>query len=357
MLAKSVIGAQSKYRGNVPPMSVGSHVSRRKVLQGGSAALLSTCSFASSESVRSAAEFVDSVGVNTHLFSSEAYAERFELVTEALRVSGIRHLRDELRPTDDLDRWRSLCSRHRIRLHLLVSPVTNTASEMLDYVQHLGVGHVSAIEGQNEGDSDWFMSQPQAGADWSETVVAYQREIFETLRAQPGLDALPIASPTVLDWKPADMRLIQAAARYCDLVAIHSYVQHAEKPETTADYSAISWYLRHMRDAFKPGAPVMATETGYNTMVRFGGAGVSEKAAAIYIPRLLLNNFASGIQRTFLYQLLDGGSDPHEWEHHFGLIRHDNTAKPAYRSVVSLLKALTIDDSHSSSDYELRVLC
>ena len=144
----------------------------------------------------------------------------------------------------------------------------------------------------------------------------------------------------MLDWKPDDAEAIRAAAPFCDVVAIHSYAQHGEEPETDAPYAALSWYLWNMRDRFKPGAPVMATETGYNNIVRPGGAGVSEAAAAIYIPRLLLNNFAYGVKRTFLYEFLDEGENPEDGEQHWGLIRYDGTPKPAYNALSAMLSAL-----------------
>ncbi len=289
--------------------------------------------------VYSAAAFADSVGVNTHL-GSEPYASRFEPVRELLAASGIRHVRDELRPSNDLARWRELFGRHGIRSHLLVSPATNTVAEMLDYLAALGVEKVSAIEGQNEGDSDWFKAQEAARGGWAAAVTAYQRAVFLALRERYPAETLPVLSPSVLDWKPGDMAAIRAAAPFCDMVAIHPYAQHGEEPETEAPYASLAWYLRQMRDGFKPGAPAMATETGYNTLIQPRGAGVAEAAAAIYIPRLLLNNFAAGIRRTFLYELLDEGPEPAEWEQHWGLVRHDGTPKPAYRAVSALLRAL-----------------
>jgi hypothetical protein len=314
-------------------------LSRRAFMMGGTAALLASPARAQGVPVCSAAAFADSVGVNTHL-GSEPYASRFGLVRELLAASGIRHVRDELRPSNDLARWRELFERHGIRSHLLVSPATNTVAEMLDYLAALGAEKVSAIEGQNEGDSDWFQAQEAARGGWAAAVTAYQRAVFQTLRERYPADVLPVLSPSVLDWKPGDMEAIRAAAPFCDMVAIHPYAQHGEEPETEAPYAALSWYLRQMRDGFKPGAPAMATEAGYNTLVEPRGAGVSEAAAAIYIPRLLLNNFAAGIRRTFLYELLDEGPDPAEWEQHWGLVRYDGTPKPAYRAVAALLQAL-----------------
>lgn len=319
-------------------------ITRRVLLKGGSSAILAGPMFTSASSaqaapIRSAASFIESVGVNTHL-SSEPYASRFELVRELLANLRLRHVRDELRPKNDLNRWKVLFNQHAIKSHLLVSPATNTVAEMMRYLAALGIEKVSAIEGQNEGDADWFMAHKAARGQWDVTVVEYQREIFQTLRAKYPTAVLPIVSPSVINWKPADMKLIRGSAEYCDVVAIHSYVQHGEEPETNADYAALSWYFQNMRDSYKPGAPVMSTETGYNNTVKPGGSGVSELASAIYIPRLLLNNFLAGVQKTFLYQLLDGGDDPAEWEHHFGLVRHDDTPKPVYHAIATLLGAL-----------------
>ena len=288
---------------------------------------------------RPADAFVDSVGVNVHL-GSEPYASSFGRFRSLIGASFIRHLRDELRPANDLARWRGLHAAFGIRSHLLVSPATNTVPQMLEYLAALGVQRVSAIEGQNEGDSDWFMAQDAARLNWSAAVVAYQRDVFAALRSRYAAASLPILSPSIIDWKPADVWLIRRAASFCDIVAIHAYVQHGQEPETQDGSASLDWYLRHMRDAFKPGAPVMATETGYTNVVRPGGAGVSERAAGIYLPRLLLNNFDQGVARTFLYEFMDGGADPADGEHHYGLVRHDGTPKPAYDAIVALLTEL-----------------
>lgn len=285
-----------------------------------------------------ARDFLDSIGVNTHI-SSEPYASRFDAVKRLVADLGVHHIRDELRPTNDIGRWQELFHRYGVKSTMLVSPSTNTVPEMLAYIEKLGVEKLAAIEGQNEGDADWFMAHKAARGNWSRTVVDYQREVFHALRQSYG-EKLPVISPSVINWKPADVALLRGAAPFSDFVAIHSYPQHAEEPETTADFAAVAWYLKHMRDAFKPGAPAMATEAGYNTSVKPGGSGVSETAASIYLPRMLLNNFALGIARTFLYQLLDGGDDPNEWEHHFGLVRHDDTPKPSFVAISNLVRGL-----------------
>ena len=316
-------------------------LSRRALLTGALSTAIPLPSFAVGNSgiaTFRAIDFVDSIGVNTHL-SSEPYLSRFETVKRLVSELGVRHLRDELRPTNNLARWKELYDRYGVKSHMLVSPSTNSVVEMLAYIGKLGREKISAIEGQNEGDADWFMAHKSARGNWSKTVVDYQREVFQALRGRYG-DDLPLVSPSVINWKPNDVFLLREAAPYSDYVAIHSYPQHAEEPETSADFAAVSWYLKHMRDSFKPGAPVMATETGYNTSTKPGASGVSEKAASIYLPRMLLDHFSKGIQRTFLYQLLDGGDDPGNWEHHYGLVRHDDTPKPSFTAISSMIRAL-----------------
>lgn len=283
--------------------------------------------------------FTDSVGVNVHI-SSEPYASNFDRFHDLLATSGIRHLRDELRPSNDLARWRLLNERSNILFNILVSPATNTVPDMMAYIDALGIQRITSIEGQNEGDSPWFMALPLAKAGWSNVVVDYQREVHRALRERYSAEQLPLLSPSVLNWKPADVALLRGAAQYSDAVAIHTYVQKAQEPETTDDYAAVSWYLQNMRDAFKAGAPALVTEVGYCNVVKPGSAGVGEVASGIYLPRLLLNNFRLGILRTFLYEFWDGGTDPNEGEHHWGLLRNDGTPKPGYHAIRSLLIAL-----------------
>lgn len=94
--------------------------------------------------------------------------------------------------------------------------------------------------------------------------------------------------------------------------------------------------------------PVMATETGYRNSHpdpsrNKDPGGISESQAAIYIPRMALFNFNEGITRTFFYEFIDLKPDPNftDPEHHFGLLRNDGSAKPAFLALKNLLDILT----------------
>lgn len=315
---------------------------RRAFLGAAGAALLAPAAAADDgEAARPARDFADSVGVCTHL-GGDFYRDQFPRLRGLLDASRIRHIRVEPRPGFDLNRWHALQTVPGLRFHLLASPLTNTVPQLLDLVAALGRDGCSAVEGQNEGNG-YFKTQPAARGDWSGTVVAYQRDLYEAVRRGSPAVGLPVVSPTLLDWRPGDVALIREAAAFCDIVGLHSYVQHSQEPETHDDYAGLSWYVRNYRDSFKPGAPMMVTETGYTNTTGPGRHGISELASSIYLPRLLLHNFAAGVRRTFLYAFMDAGENPGDNEHHYGLVRFDGEPKPAYRCVRALIGALSDD--------------
>lgn len=279
--------------------------------------------------------FVESVGVCTHL-ESEPYTQHFDTVLRMGASLGVRHIRDEVRPDNDLARWRRLFSEAGIRSHVLASPATNSVAELLAFVLALGPDAISAVEGQNEGDSPWFKAQPVAREGWADVVIGYQRSLFQAVRQHPQTRAIPIVSPSVLDYEPNDMRLLRPAAPFCDIVALHAYLQGQQEPETDDPFAGIGWYLRNMRDSFKPSAPAMVTETGYTT----GTVGISAAAAAIYLPRLLLHLFDHGIERSFLYELADESHAQSDPEHNYGLLTPEAAPKPAFHALRRLLGAL-----------------
>jgi hypothetical protein len=89
---------------------------------------------------------------------------------------------------------------------------------------------------------------------------------------------------------------------------------------------------------------VVFTETGYHNALQAtdGQPPVSEAAAAIYIPRLLIAAFGAGVRRSFLYELVDEKPDPGltEPEQHFGLLRNDLSPKPAFTALQTMVRAI-----------------
>lgn len=106
---------------------------------------------------------------------------------------------------------------------------------------------------------------------------------------------------------------------------------------------------------------IKLTETGYSSLpidvngeaIRHENLGalsskycVTEKEAAMYLPRAVLLGLANGAKSVYPYQLVDGSYDLSTHESFFGLLRGDGTVcglyspKPQYVSYATLIRAL-----------------
>ncbi|HEX2670989.1 MAG TPA: hypothetical protein VHM25_08955, partial [Polyangiaceae bacterium] len=66
-----------------------------------------------------------------------------------------------------------------------------------------------------------------------------------------------------------------------------------------------------------------------------------EAAQALYVVRMLLLDFESGVPISIWYDWRDDGDDGSEPENRFGLVRRDGSPKPAYRALKTLLSELS----------------
>jgi hypothetical protein len=144
---------------------------------------------------------------------------------------------------------------------------------------------------------------------------------------------VPLVGPSFID-----LRHYAAVPRTSyDLVSLHPYPDGLPAEERLAERVAEARSLA-------PGRPIAITETGYHNALAAapGVMPVSERAAAVYLPRLLLWSFRAGVKRTFVYELLDEKPEPaaRDPEQHYGLLRQDLSRKPAYLAVRNLLRAV-----------------
>lgn len=101
-------------------------------------------------------------------------------------------------------------------------------------------------------------------------------------------------------------------------------------------YGSFDWWL-DQADIDAPGVPVEVTETGYmaypTTKTPYT---LPESVEASYTPRSLLLAFQHGIERTFLYELLDEVSSPG-----YGILHGNISPKPAFTAVQNLIANLS----------------
>jgi hypothetical protein len=298
------------------------------------AALLGLPGAARADSARPADAFVDSVGVNVHLTYGDTAYGRFSLVRDRLTELGVRHIRDGLCGSCgwQLDSLDTLASRG-IRSDLIVGWVDNrtgTLAANLAAVRSRLLGSVDMLESPNEWDnfSGW-------SSTWAPQLRAYQASFWNAVQADPQLRRIPVAGPSLVGW---DSRAkLGNLSGELDLGNLHSY-PGGKPPGSNLDYEL------DLARTVSGSKPVVATETGYHNALasNTGHPPVSEAAAAVYEPRLFLEDFRRGIVRTYSYELVDEwpGQSQTNQEASFGLVRSDFSRKPAFDALRNLLGIL-----------------
>ncbi len=279
-------------------------------------------------SVRSADAFVDSIGVNVHLgYTDTIYRHYDEIIRPRLKELGIRHIRDGLRPDrkDVIAKLNDLAGLG-IRSILIVSP------EEAVEIATAASASVWAVEGQNEPDNK--------RKDWVEPARQQQELLYRTIHRNPQTARLPVVVPGMANTR-------DSPGRFGSLVNVLDYGNTHSYPGGLPPTSG-GWGIRLDRAISEcrkvcGEKPIVATETGYHNRVQEKGhPGVSEKAEAKYLPRLLLTYFDAGIVRTYLYEFADEKPDPQftNMQQHFGLIRVDGSPKPAFFAIKNLIDLL-----------------
>ena len=282
----------------------------------------------SARPTRAADAFVDSIGVNTHLGYSDTIYRRYDdVIRPRLAELGVRHIRDGLR-ADRKDVIRKLndLATLSIRSDLLLEP------EEAVRIVKAARGSVLTVEGQNE---------PDTHPNWEPKARARQAALYQALKGDAETATIPVLVSGMANTRDAPGRL-GPLGEALDLGNTHCY------PGGLAPAGSGGWGIsltRALDEARKVcGAKALvATETGYhNRTAERGHPGVSEAAAAKYIPRLLLEYFDRGVVRTYLYEFADERPDPEmrDMEQHFGLIHVDGTPKPAFVALRNLIAVL-----------------
>ncbi|MEU0095314.1 glycosyl hydrolase [Kribbella sp. NPDC006257] len=130
--------------------------------------------------------------------------------------------------------------------------------------------------------------------------------------------------------------------RYLDAVSIHPY-NYLHAPESLGTYIA---QLRAIIRQYNGGVdkPIWITEAGWRTAT--SSDSVDEGTQAMYVARAELVTLGLGIQRHYLYDFMNDGSDPAGLEDNFGLIHHSTdplgpyTPKPSYVAYATAARQL-----------------
>ncbi|MBC2960292.1 hypothetical protein [Nocardioides deserti] len=282
---------------------------------------------------RPADSLVDAYGVGIHTpFLDTPYADAGR-VADALADLGVRHVRDDLflRNPRQYKAIRTIAKRG-IDFDLIMGRPDRPGTPA-DYVrtlaEELPKSAVEAVEGINEWDHFG------RGRDWAREAAAWQRELYEKVKGTPATAHLPVLSPALAFSR--NYLMLPDLSPWSDVANIHAY-PGGEKPGT-----ALDTMVEALRAVLSP-KPVVTTEAGYHNATRTtnGHRPTSERAAGLYLPRLLLEHVQRGQARVYSYELIDEFRDAAKTnpEANFGLLRRDWSPKPAYTAMKTMLGLL-----------------
>jgi hypothetical protein len=302
---------------------------------------------------QSARAFGDSIGVNVRLtYLDTSYAD-YDTIEARLRELGVRYVGDGLCATCEwqIERLQRL-ARLGIRANLGVGTPTGGAPSIdagLQVIKRRLMNSAISITALNEPD---ISGDP----NWIQNTRAFQQALWARVKGDPALAHLPVIGPSLVH--PASRPALGDLSSYLDRGNLHPY------PGGTPP---LSWYLAHEREMashVSGSKPLVATEIGYHTDLAFTGGNrpATEKVVATYMPRIALEAFLGGIERTYIYTLADLWS-PSEAaargfppsENSFGLLRWDLSPKPSFYTLRNLLGAVDADSAPVANPGGLRL--
>ena len=294
-----------------------------------------------------AAEFVDSIGLNTHFGQEQTpYVRSFDAVAERIDEIGVRNLREDLGAgvrvgavAPQFERLNRM-ARKGYRFSLVCFDGGRSGvyvpPEATPMIQAWCQGAVDYFEGPNE-------PVIGRGAEAGMKLLDYQSRLYEAVRSAPDLRRVGVVGPSLT---PSQAVFARPMARVVDFGNIHPYPGHFN-PETKRNPASLGKYVQVSEPLFA-GKKMFATETGYHSALKTKRTHlpVPEGLRARYLPRLLLWYSARGIQRTYIYEAVSsfarGDTDP---ESHFGLLQNDLTPTPVYHAVKNLVSLFSASES------------
>ncbi len=278
-------------------------------------------------------DFVNSIGINTHLdFSVTAY-NSVSVVESALNYLGVAQVRDAMQFSTSPALFAEVAAATGVKYDLFLAPGSGADLDgELQNLQQLPLSDIQSVEGRNEPD----LYGPGFHEGIADQVTLYQ---FAQLNL-PGIPVIQESFGGLPDYGNAGDQ-----SSYADYGNAHTYFGTGNNPALG------DWIGVLNTDALKvtPGKPVIITEAGYYTTGSTTDPNsVDVSVQAKYTLDLVLDSIQAGNVKTYLYELLDQKSGDGSSEDNFGLFYSDGTPKPAATAIRNLLTLLTDPGSSAS---------
>lgn len=293
---------------------------------------------------KSAAAFVDSIGVNVHFNQLQTpYVTLYPLVKRKLLESGIRHIRDgaidaqgTFPKKDQSATFRDL-GESGIRVTFIFK--ANVSKEFIQGYPAYVAPAFEAYEFPNELNARSDIGWAVILHSWAPLMKTYVRSGETSAK-------YPIIGPSLIDAGDNPHQAVGDLSDYMDYGNVHAYYS-SRHPGTAGwgsrgttpcdqwNYGSIDFKLCNVRRV-SAAKPIMSTESGWGSDITAKNQ-VTASIQCKYLVRMLLLHFDLGMPRTFIYQLVDSGSDGFGA---YGLLSATGEEKPAFKAVKSLIRLM-----------------
>jgi len=191
--------------------------------------------------------------------------------------------------------------------------------------------------------------------DWIARTRAYQAELYRQVKADPFLRQFPVLGPALVN--RGSRAALGDLTPYLDRGNLHPYPGGTPPLRNLPDERLLASYVSGAK-------PLQITEVGYHNDLNFAESHrpANEHVTAVYTPRLALEAFRNGIERTYFYTLVDLWSPADAVTHgippsenSFGLLRYDLSRKPSFIALRNLLRAIDADSAPVANPGGLRL--
>lgn len=333
---------------------------------------------------KKASDFVQSIGVTTHLTYSDYQSNQYfpdlfnQLIGPKVHQLGISNLRQfptevETDFTGSVSKFNKLSRDGPTQISFNWETSIETSSNSnpqhtcyLPKIKYLvqgtslncgGLANLStssniataSVENPNEPDhcasficgqsttQNWFSNSLSRNPDWPDDVLATAQAAYTKITSDPATRNLEILAPAFV-WLPYHINETYRGVNLKTYLApLKNYITYGNAHPYCHLLSVANCYATEVQPAINYYAPkpVIVTETGYST------ANYTERQQAKYLPRILFDFFERGIPRTYIYELLDEPSAATPTERNFGLLDENGREKTAFvwlKNAITLLK-------------------
>lgn len=275
----------------------------------------------------------DAIGLNTHLnYIGTVYDLHYEdIIKPRLVELGTKHIRDHLGDEKINSRYIELAHNYDIKLLILNNEDGNDMADTKAEVKRLNQINpdkpiVDLIEAANERDNGWKQ-------DWTR-LGDYMNSFWKIYKEDPQTASIPLVGPSFANTRESAIHLAENCKNVSltmDLGNLHAYSGFFPESPIAGGWGisfakAIESYRSLCGDK-----PIIETESGYKSSEGMDGhPAVSERTAAKYSPRLILSRLNAGVQKLYLYQLINDVED-------FGLLNNDGTPRLQYNALKNFI--------------------